>query len=678
MLLSSRSRSSSHHFSIDPPPTRSPSLHSQLSFVSNPSDPLESLENYTLSPVSDSPPHNALTSSSSKTNAFFASPFPTISPPVSPPPSSHSKTAAFFSSPFTAEPTPPPSASHHSTPYRDIPSASRSLTADFFSTALSSRPTPTPSLRSVSSSTSLSLSQASSPVQSSFPLPPSEEDVQATPTPKHQLPSLARLFPSRYSSNTRNHEPPRSAPAFVSLEEPLDIIGAPSSLGAHAPSSLGRVPHELLAPASTAFASGSAVHPEEGKSPSYELITEIGSGAFSHVWMGRALQGDSGLVAVKMIARGSGLPRGHKAGRGERASFLREVEVLQHLTPAHPSLPVLHSSFTMSTHHVLVLEYISGGELLDVVNSDEQHARLTEGLLRRMWRELVGAVEWMHSRSVVHRDIKLENILLTTNPFTGFPPENGSAHTPLIKLTDFGLARVIDVSNPWLSTRCGSESYAAPELLVAAHPTTLDDESALIAQLSRAPSEYHGAAYRFAKNRSTGPPAPVVEADVVPRSEGSYDGRETDAWALGVVLFALAARQLPFGTPPEDELSGSTNSARLERQERARRQWVMRVVRGEWAWPEVQQARRGDGRTSPVQAVSGHDAEDGVCDSDSDSEGAGESAEALEASGSELSQLPSVRSLVSRLLVSNPRRRARIHDLWDDPWMREQPSDREA
>ena len=63
----------------------------------------------------------------------------------------------------------------------------------------------------------------------------------------------------------------------------------------------------------------------------------------------------------------------------------------------------------MRTHHILVLEYVAGGELLDVVNSDEQHAQLSEKLLQRIWCELVGAVEWIHSRFVVHRDIKLES-----------------------------------------------------------------------------------------------------------------------------------------------------------------------------------------------------------------------------------------------------------------------------
>jgi protein-serine/threonine kinase len=58
---------------------------------------------------------------------------------------------------------------------------------------------------------------------------------------------------------------------------------------------------------------------------------------------------------------------------------------------------------------VLIFEYVASSELLDVVNSDKQHAQLSESLLQRIWRELVSAVEWVHARLVVNRDIKLES-----------------------------------------------------------------------------------------------------------------------------------------------------------------------------------------------------------------------------------------------------------------------------
>ncbi|KAI9433807.1 hypothetical protein H4582DRAFT_1882153, partial [Lactarius indigo] len=138
-------------------------------------------------------------------------------------------------------------------------------------------------------------------------------------------------------------------------------------------------------------------------------------------------------------------------------------------------------------HKVCVL-FTSRQRPRNVVNSDEQHERLSESPLRRRFRELVSAVEWMHARFVVYCDIKLENILLTANSFVSLPAED----IPLVKLTDFGLSRKIDPDDPWLSTHCGSESYA--------------------------------------EQSCTRPRA---------RTPGTYDGRETDASAIRVVLFAI-------------------------------------------------------------------------------------------------------------------------------------------
>ncbi|KAI9433804.1 hypothetical protein H4582DRAFT_1799623, partial [Lactarius indigo] len=87
-----------------------------------------------------------------------------------------------------------------------------------------------------------------------------------------------------------------------------------------------------------------------------------------------------------------------------------------------------------------------------------------------------------------------------------------------------------------LSTRCGSESYAAPELLVTAHSTSTDAEYSL-PSLSRAPSDAHGTRSQHRGHTTKQPRA---------RTPGTYGGRKTDAWALGVVLFALAMRALPF------------------------------------------------------------------------------------------------------------------------------------
>ncbi|KAJ7184470.1 kinase-like protein [Mycena filopes] len=308
------------------------------------------------------------------------------------------------------------------------------------------------------------------------------------------------------------------------------------------------------------------------------------------------------LVALKMTARSaftqpcSGREEALQRDR-TRVSFVREVEVLRHIS--HPNITTLLTHLTTPSYHVLVLPYLPGGDLLGLVNSDEAHNSLTEHLLRRMWCELCKAVGWMHGVGLVHRDVKLENILLTTPfPLTGTLPSG-----PLIKLTDFGLSRFIDTTAPLLSTRCGSEAYASPELVISGR---------------------------------------------------RYDARETDAWACGVVLYALCARRLPFG-----EGAAGTGAGRIGREggaregAAARRHWLMCIARGEYEWPAT---------GSSSSSMNGDDDRPGMKSWES-----GDSEKTL--AGPRLVESQGARGIVARLLVRDPTRRAKISELWDEPWM---------
>ena len=257
----------------------------------------------------------------------------------------------------------------------------------------------------------------------------------------------------------------------------------------------------------------------------------------------------------------------------------------------------LHS-FSTRTHHCLVLEHVGGGELLDLVDNPASHARLDEPLVRRIWGELCRAVAWMHSVGLVHRDIKLESeyilsllivlrysimpsdILLTTDPFVRPLPSHS-----LIKLTDFGLSRFIDPAQPHLTTLCGSDPYAAPELVMGKQ----------------------------------------------------YDGRQTDAWACGVVLYALATRRLPFDAPTPASSPFHLESDREDhRRKRAERKALLnRIAVGTYSWPDV----------TAADAIDGPPRGQGVAQSEG------------------------LRRMVGRLLVRDPRKRTRVADLWADEWM---------
>ena len=213
---------------------------------------------------------------------------------------------------------------------------------------------------------------------------------------------------------------------------------------------------------------------------------------------------------------------------------------------------------------------------------------------------------------------------------------------PILKLTDFGLARAIDPADPWLRTRCGSESYAAPELLLAI--ATSDDEGSdeellrIGPHLSRAPTD--GGRHRVSR---IGAGSSGSERHQ-PRREGAYDGRETDAWALGVVLYALASRALPFNPPPEleERLPRYAPAREKERRDGERRAWVKRVLACRVEWPES---------PSPPSSSDGHDGH--------------EDAEEAEIAGDALATLEPVRKIVGRLLVRDPTARATCAELLD-------------
>jgi hypothetical protein len=339
MLLSPPSPPTTYPFSPrSSSPQPPPSPRSPLSLISVPSNSYSLLEDYSYSPTSESSIPLSDPSPNSKTSAFFGSPFTSTS--QSPNPNSPqsvtyvSKTAAFFSSPFADSPTPP--TNRQCTP-REVPSSSRSLTADFFAeAAFSSCPTSPPSLHSSTSNTSLRTSSSRSSPHHHYTTPPSQqnEDVDSTPVLKSQVPQLSRLFPSRYSSNARRTDDYRlrDERGFVDLEPPDDVfVASPSTMEAP---DITEVPAARPTPLSSValYTTGALVHPENEEGPSYELVRRIGQGAFSLVWLARVTKGESegSFVAVKMIVRTGEHNDAavRRAARGERASFMREVDVL--------------------------------------------------------------------------------------------------------------------------------------------------------------------------------------------------------------------------------------------------------------------------------------------------------------------------------------------------------------
>ncbi|GMM30033.1 serine/threonine protein kinase [Martiniozyma asiatica (nom. inval.)] len=117
----------------------------------------------------------------------------------------------------------------------------------------------------------------------------------------------------------------------------------------------------------------------------------------------------------------------------------------------HPFICRLYEMYTMSNHYYMLFEYVQGGQMLDYIVS---HGSLKESQARKFCRGVASALDYCHSNNIVHRDLKIENIMINTQ---------GE-----IKIIDFGLSNMFDREN-LLKTYCGSLYFAAPELLCA-HP----------------------------------------------------------------------------------------------------------------------------------------------------------------------------------------------------------------
>ncbi|KAL1413082.1 hypothetical protein Q8F55_000831 [Vanrija albida] len=134
-----------------------------------------------------------------------------------------------------------------------------------------------------------------------------------------------------------------------------------------------------------------------------------------------------------------------KIPKSASAQLTREIH--HHRRLHHPHIVHLHEIIATETHIWLVSELCSGGELFDYL---VERGRILEGEGRRLFGELCAAVGFLHRQGVVHRDLKLENVLL-----------DGELR---VKLGDLGFAREYQRGR-LMETFCGTTGYASPEML---------------------------------------------------------------------------------------------------------------------------------------------------------------------------------------------------------------------
>ncbi|CAL9683011.1 unnamed protein product [Knipowitschia caucasica] len=171
----------------------------------------------------------------------------------------------------------------------------------------------------------------------------------------------------------------------------------------------------------------------------FDLKEVLGTGAFSEVVLAQEkLTGR--MFAVKCIPK--------KALKGKESSIENEIAVLRKIK--HENIVALEDIYESPEHLYLIMQLVSGGELFDRI---VEKGFYTEKDASTLIRQVLDAVDYLHTMGIVHRDLKPENLLY-------FNPQDESK----IMISDFGLSKM-EGSGDVMSTACGTPGYVAPEVL---------------------------------------------------------------------------------------------------------------------------------------------------------------------------------------------------------------------
>lgn len=173
----------------------------------------------------------------------------------------------------------------------------------------------------------------------------------------------------------------------------------------------------------------------------YNVSGTIGKGAFATVHMATS-KFDGCPYAAKELEKRRFMKNGVLDQKVEN-----EMKIMQSVQ--HENIVQYIEHFDWKDRLIIIMEYVALGDLGKYIMD---YGPLSEPLVQSMASQLLGALDHLHSKNVTHRDIKPDNILISSgDPFK-------------VKLTDFGLSKMVDNENTFLQTFCGTLLYCAPEV----------------------------------------------------------------------------------------------------------------------------------------------------------------------------------------------------------------------
>ena len=172
----------------------------------------------------------------------------------------------------------------------------------------------------------------------------------------------------------------------------------------------------------------------------YRIGNQLGEGAFGKVVIAQhKLSGH--FVAIKCMRK-----KDMNKQVECKKKVAQDLQILQHLTH-HRNVVKLYDSFETKSHLCFVMELCAGGDLLSFVR---RRKKLEEQMAKFIFKQAAKGLAYCHRHLVMHRDIKLENLLLD---------DEG-----VVKLCDFGVSQHLASPDDLIKDQCGTPAYMAPEV----------------------------------------------------------------------------------------------------------------------------------------------------------------------------------------------------------------------
>jgi NIMA (never in mitosis gene a)-related kinase len=203
----------------------------------------------------------------------------------------------------------------------------------------------------------------------------------------------------------------------------------------------------------------------------YKKVKYLGKGSYGAALLVCLKANPDRKFVIKEIVVGHLKP-------AERDAAKQEAEVLAQMT--HSNITMYIESFVEGSKLYIVMEHADGGDLTAAVKRRAASGmKWPENEVMRIFVQICLALKHVHEHNILHRDLKSQNIFLTLKG--------------IVKLGDFGIAKILDASEGQAQTQIGTPYYLSPEIC-----------------------------------------------------ESKPYGRKSDVWSLGIVLFELTALELPF------------------------------------------------------------------------------------------------------------------------------------